>query len=187
MFTLGALVRHDQYNYYPSPDPFNDLGPLQDETVSQLRFLTNAGVRADLVVRQGDSQHQSRSHLRTHIPYRERRVWNCESGLLPGLLPGSDACRECYSGAIRPDDWRAALPLPRAHRRQRDLRSMRRTPSPKGLGPSTLDFAEISTTVSMPFPASRSRVSASPTTSKRPIPCSEFPTPAPWKARSTRT
>ncbi len=43
--TLGAFVRHDQYNYYPSNNFFSDYGPLQDETVSQLRFLTNAGVR----------------------------------------------------------------------------------------------------------------------------------------------
>jgi len=43
--TLGAFVRHDQYNYYPSNNFFSDLGPLQDETVSQLRFLTNAGLR----------------------------------------------------------------------------------------------------------------------------------------------
>jgi hypothetical protein len=50
VFTLGAFVRHDQYNYYPSTDPFADLGPtdLQRETVGQLRFLTNAGVRSDL-------------------------------------------------------------------------------------------------------------------------------------------
>ena len=48
MFTVGAFVRHDQYNYYPSNDPFSDLGPLQDETVSQLRFLTNAGIHADI-------------------------------------------------------------------------------------------------------------------------------------------
>ena len=46
VFTFGAFARHDQYNYYPSNDPFSDLGPLQDETVSQLRFLTNTGVRA---------------------------------------------------------------------------------------------------------------------------------------------
>jgi hypothetical protein len=45
VFTLGAWVRHDQYNYYPSRDPFSDYGPMQDETVSQLRFLTNAGAR----------------------------------------------------------------------------------------------------------------------------------------------
>ena len=48
VFTLGGWVRRDQYNYYPSGDPFNDLGPLQAETLSQLRFLTNAGVRASV-------------------------------------------------------------------------------------------------------------------------------------------
>ena len=50
VFTLGAFVRHDQYNYYPSGNPFADLQPggLQEETVGQLRFLTNAGLRADL-------------------------------------------------------------------------------------------------------------------------------------------
>src|SRR5580692_7902898 len=35
VLTLGAFVRHDQYNYYPSNNFFSDLGPLQDETVSQ--------------------------------------------------------------------------------------------------------------------------------------------------------
>jgi hypothetical protein len=47
VFTLGTFVRHDQYNYYPSNDPFADYGPLQNETASQLRFLTNAGARTD--------------------------------------------------------------------------------------------------------------------------------------------
>jgi hypothetical protein len=27
LFTLGAFVRLDQYNYYPSPNPLADLGP----------------------------------------------------------------------------------------------------------------------------------------------------------------
>jgi hypothetical protein len=50
VFTLGAFVRRDQYNYYPSSNPFADLGPpnLQRETVSQGRNLTNAGLRSDL-------------------------------------------------------------------------------------------------------------------------------------------
>ena len=50
LFTLGGFVRHDQYNYYPSGDPFADLGPpnLQRETVGQDRSLTNAGIRSDL-------------------------------------------------------------------------------------------------------------------------------------------
>jgi len=48
VFTLGAYVRHDQYNYYPSANPFADSGPLQQETFSQVRRLTNAGVRSDI-------------------------------------------------------------------------------------------------------------------------------------------
>ena len=50
VFTLGAFVRHDDYNYYPSNDPFADLGPpgLQRQSVGQNRTLTNAGIRSDL-------------------------------------------------------------------------------------------------------------------------------------------
>ncbi len=47
VFTLGAYVRQDQYNYYPSNDPFADLGPINSETISQSRSLTNSGVRSD--------------------------------------------------------------------------------------------------------------------------------------------
>ena len=50
VLTLGAYVRRDAYNYYPSSDPFADLGPpsLQRESVGQDRTLTNAGLRSDI-------------------------------------------------------------------------------------------------------------------------------------------
>jgi hypothetical protein len=49
LFTLGAFVRRDQYNYYPSGDPFADFSPsLQSQTVGQDRSLTNAGLRSDV-------------------------------------------------------------------------------------------------------------------------------------------
>jgi hypothetical protein len=50
VFTLGAFVRRDHFNYYPSGNPFADLGPtnLQRETVGQDRTLTNTGLRAQL-------------------------------------------------------------------------------------------------------------------------------------------
>ena len=50
VFTLGFFVRRDVFNYYPSGNPFADLGPsnLQQETVAQDRTLTNAGARASL-------------------------------------------------------------------------------------------------------------------------------------------
>ena len=50
LFTLGAFVRRDHYNYYPSRNPFADLGPpnLQQETVAQNRTLANVGIRSDV-------------------------------------------------------------------------------------------------------------------------------------------
>jgi hypothetical protein len=48
VFTLGAFVRRDQYNYYPSPNPLADLGPINSETIGQDRNLTNAGLRSDI-------------------------------------------------------------------------------------------------------------------------------------------
>ena len=48
VFTLGAFVRRDQYNYYASPNLFDDLSPIQQETVAQDRTLTNGGLRSDL-------------------------------------------------------------------------------------------------------------------------------------------
>jgi hypothetical protein len=43
LFTLGAFVRQDQFNYVPSGNPFADL----TETLNQQRRLTNAGARSD--------------------------------------------------------------------------------------------------------------------------------------------
>jgi hypothetical protein len=50
VLSVGGFIRHDQYNYYPSDNPFADLGPpnLQSETLAQNRTLTNAGARASL-------------------------------------------------------------------------------------------------------------------------------------------
>jgi hypothetical protein len=47
VFTLGGWARQDQYNYYPSADPFADLTPdLQLQSVGQNRRLTNLGTQA---------------------------------------------------------------------------------------------------------------------------------------------
>ncbi len=56
--TFGAFVRRDNYNYYPSSNPFADLGPpsLQRQTVSQERTLTNVGVRSDVSYVHGINQ-----------------------------------------------------------------------------------------------------------------------------------
>jgi hypothetical protein len=49
VFTFGGWVRQDQYNYYPSDNPFADFSPdLQSTTAGQNRRLTNAGARTSL-------------------------------------------------------------------------------------------------------------------------------------------
>ena len=49
LFTFGAFIRKDQYNFYPSQDVFADFSPdLQSQTIRQSRRLTNAGLRSDI-------------------------------------------------------------------------------------------------------------------------------------------
>lgn len=49
VFTFGGFARQDQFNYYPSSNPYADLQPaLQSTSIGQNRRLTNLGLRADL-------------------------------------------------------------------------------------------------------------------------------------------
>ena len=59
VFNLGAFVRKDIYNYYPSGNPLADLGPpnLQTSSICQNRTLTNAGVHSDSRLLQGHPHH----------------------------------------------------------------------------------------------------------------------------------
>ena len=53
VLNFGAFVRRDGYNYYPSPNPLADLGPIQNESVSQQRTLLNTGAHLDLTLHKG--------------------------------------------------------------------------------------------------------------------------------------
>ncbi|HWW98095.1 MAG TPA: TonB-dependent receptor [Edaphobacter sp.] len=53
IFNFGGFVRRDGFNYYPSHNPLADLGPIQNQTISQNRTLLNAGVRSDYSVQYG--------------------------------------------------------------------------------------------------------------------------------------
>ncbi|HXZ10966.1 MAG TPA: TonB-dependent receptor [Candidatus Sulfotelmatobacter sp.] len=52
---LGFFVRRDAFNYFPSADPFSDLGPpsLQRESVAQDRTLLNTGVVSNVSIVKG--------------------------------------------------------------------------------------------------------------------------------------
>ncbi len=67
VFTLGGFVRRDEYNYYPSENPFADQSPdLQFETVNQYRTLTNAGVPRQRLLRKGINNVKAGGHIREH-------------------------------------------------------------------------------------------------------------------------
>jgi len=55
VFNLGAFVRRDNYNYYPSGNPLADLGPanLQTSSIAQYRTLTNTAIHSDLTYVKG--------------------------------------------------------------------------------------------------------------------------------------
>jgi Carboxypeptidase regulatory-like domain/TonB-dependent Receptor Plug Domain len=49
VLTVGAFARQDQYNYYPSDNPYADLVPdLQSTSIAQNRTLTNLGLRGEV-------------------------------------------------------------------------------------------------------------------------------------------
>jgi hypothetical protein len=55
VFNLGAFVRKDLYNYFPSGNPLADLGPanLQTSSISQIRTLLNTAVHTDFSYTKG--------------------------------------------------------------------------------------------------------------------------------------
>jgi hypothetical protein len=85
VLTVGAWLRKDQFNYYPSRDPFADFSPdLQSETVTQSRSLANAGVRGSVAYVNGVQ------NLKVGFNYSSTFLTEGDSlGIVdPGLVPG---------------------------------------------------------------------------------------------------
>jgi hypothetical protein len=108
VFTFGAYVRRDDYNYYPSGDPFADFSPdLQSETVSQSRSLTNAGLRADVTYVKGIH------NVKAGITYQQTFLTENENiGIVdPTFYPAAAAFYNCLdaNGNPLPNTQCAAL------------------------------------------------------------------------------
>ena len=110
VFTLGGFARQDQYNYYPSADPFADLTPdLQLQTVGQNRRLTNLGGHANVSYVKGIHNmkvgvNYSNTILTENDTYRDRRS-DSERGLFEcrresRLEPVADESNGC-TGALQ--------------------------------------------------------------------------------------
>ena len=114
VFTLGAFVRRDQYNYYPSADPFDDFSPdLQGQTVVQNRKLTNTGLRSNVSYAKGiHNMKVGATYQQTFLDENDG-IGIVDPGLVAGIAPSvpqSDwAAYSGYAmrnpGALR-FDWR---------------------------------------------------------------------------------
>ena len=93
VLTFGVYLRKDQFNYYPSANPFSDWSPdLQSESVSQSRSLANAGVRSSLSYVKGIH------NIKAGITYQHTFVTEGDSiGIVdPTVIPSlSSVCGTC--------------------------------------------------------------------------------------------
>jgi hypothetical protein len=99
LFTLGAFVRQDRFNYYPSANVFADGTGLipggSSATLNQQRKLTNAGLRTDVSYVKGIHNIKAGSTFQ-HTFLTE----NFNFGITdPNFLPGLG----CPNGAPAPD------------------------------------------------------------------------------------
>lgn len=85
VFTLGGFVRHDQYNYYPSRNLFDDLSPIQQESVAQDRTLTNAGLRTTLSYVKGVHNIKLGATYQQTLLNENDNLGIVDNGLLPSL------------------------------------------------------------------------------------------------------
>jgi Carboxypeptidase regulatory-like domain/TonB-dependent Receptor Plug Domain len=93
VFTMGAFVRRDQYNYYPSPNLFDDLSPIQQETVTQDRKLTNAGLRSDFSYVKGIHNLKIGATYQQTFLDETDRLGIVDNGFLPSLTDANgNAC-----------------------------------------------------------------------------------------------
>jgi hypothetical protein len=96
VFTFGAWWRQDQFNYYPSADPFNDYSPdLQSETVTQSRRLLNVGGRASVSYVSGIH------NIKAGVQYGHTFLTEGDSiGIVdPGVVPGMN-CQDANGSPL---------------------------------------------------------------------------------------
>jgi hypothetical protein len=107
-FTLGAWDRLDQYNYYPSRDPFNDFSPdLQSQTIGQSRRLANVGGRATVSYVKGIHNFKGGVHYMQTFLTEGDQLGIVDPGLVPSLScqnPDGSAIPGTPCAALAPYD-----------------------------------------------------------------------------------
>jgi Carboxypeptidase regulatory-like domain len=101
VFTLGGFVRHDQYNYYPSRNLFDDLSPIQQESVAQDRTLTNAGLRTTLSYVKGTHNIKLGATYQQTFLNENDNLGIVDNGLIPSLTDANG--NPCFVNGVALD------------------------------------------------------------------------------------
>ncbi len=70
VFTTDYFFRRDNFHYYPSKNPFADLGApdLQQESIAQQRQLANTGLLSNVTYTHGEQQCEGGCELHADVP-----------------------------------------------------------------------------------------------------------------------
>jgi hypothetical protein len=101
VFTFGGFVRHDQYNYYPSRNLFDDLSPIQQESVAQDRTLTNAGLRTSLSYVKGIHNIKLGATYQQTFLNENDNLGIVDNGLIPSLTDANG--NPCFVNGVALD------------------------------------------------------------------------------------
>ncbi len=103
VLTVGAFVRRDAFNYYPSNNPFADLGPpnLQQETIAQNRTLANVGLRSDVSYVRGIHNLKVGATYQQTFLHEDFNLGIVDPSLLPSLVDASG--NPCLVGNVPVD------------------------------------------------------------------------------------
>jgi hypothetical protein len=101
VFTFGGFVRHDQYNYYPSRNLFDDLSPIQQESVAQDRTLTNAGLRTTLSYVKGVHNIKLGATYQQTFLNENDNLGIVDNGLIPSLTDANG--NPCFVNGVALD------------------------------------------------------------------------------------
>jgi hypothetical protein len=102
LFTLGAFVRQDQFNYYPSANVFADgtgfIPGGSSATLNQQRKLTNAGLRSDVSYVKGIHNIKAGATFQHTFLNENFNFGITDPGFLPSLSDNNGA--PCFAGGM---------------------------------------------------------------------------------------
>jgi hypothetical protein len=101
---IGAYVRRDGYNYYPSANPLADFAvDQQQESIQQVRTLTNAGIHADVSYVKGVNNFKLGGNYQQTFLRENDYIGVVDPTITPSCMDGSGNPLSCATPGANPN------------------------------------------------------------------------------------